>query len=580
MRGRGWSLLFFFFVGAGAFLWMKRADLVRWEQGAEDPRRVRIVDVDRPNDPGATADVRPPPSGELVDVSLLGEPWPVYGSEAGEAGEAAGNDAEYRELVQEIAAESSVRDVLYDPALSRAAREIAYHTGIHQHPPPEAALGFLLHASGAPEYTAAQYFTHTTAEDVDVVRETVRRALATPAGPMSQGPLRIGIGEISTPDGTYTRHVSAVATRRAYEIDTAPRYVPTGGEWRLSGRLPAGYQAEEASVLYPDNRLETVPLERDGSRFELRVPAGPTPGTMYVSIDGTDRRGPGKLLQLSVEVGATPATLPRSTRVFAPEVENGFASLEDAEAYAVSLLQADRQRFGLPPLEPDPELAAIARAHSRDMRDHDFFGHLSPRTGLAGDRLEAAGYRATMHAENLAKNDTLGEAQAALMASLGHRKNILDPKPTHVGIGLAEAEEDGEHTWYVTQLFARKVVAIDPEHVRSDLVARIQRAREERDLTEVRESARMSRVADTYARSVAAGELDGVARRALVELRPMNLTMTATVHAIYNLDQFQLPKEALDPKVTGIGVGVHQSEDDPHGRTGIVLIFARGWRHD
>jgi uncharacterized protein YkwD len=413
-----------------------------------------------------------------------------------------------------------------------------------------------------------------------MLRETVHRALSTSTGRGEQGSLRIGIGEVSTPGGTYTRHVSALTGHREYEIETTPRYVATNGIWRLSGRLPADYQADEAMVLYPDNHMDTVPLDLDGARFDVRVPAGSTAGTMYVSIDGTDRRGPGKLLQLSVEVGATPATLPRSTRVFVPEIETAFASLEDAEAYAVSLLQADRLRFGLAPLEPDADLAAIARAHSRDMRDHQFFGHLSPRTGLAGERLEAAGYRAAMHSENLARNDTLGEAQAALMASLGHRKNILDARPTHVGIGLAEAEESGAHTWYVTQLFARKVVPIDAERVHSDLVSRIEQAREGHSLAPASENARISLVAEQYARSVADGELDGVAKSALADLRAMNLTMTATVHAIYHIEQFQLPDEALERAVTDIGVGVAQSADDPHGRTGVVLIFAQRPRHD
>jgi uncharacterized protein YkwD len=179
-----------------------------------------------------------------------------------------------------------------------------------------------------------------------------------------------------------------------------------------------------------------------------------------------------------------------------------------------------------------------------------------------------------MHSENLARNDTLVEAQAALMASVGHRKNILDDKPTHVGVGLARVQVGERREWLVTQIFARPVVELDPDAVRAQLLARIEREREARELEPVREHPRMSAVAGEHARLVAEGELAGVAQRALDALSELNRTMSASVHAIYDLDGFELPDNALGPRVRDIGVGVAQSPDDAHGRTGIVLIFA------
>ena len=43
--------------------------------------------------------------------------------------------------------------------------------------------------------------------------------------------------------------------------------------------------------------------------------------------------------------------------------------------------------------------------------------------------------------ENLAKNTSATKAHTALMNSSGHRKNILNPNFTHVGVGAKKAEQ-------------------------------------------------------------------------------------------------------------------------------------------
>lgn len=573
------GLLITVLIGVGvAYVWLERPHVAR-------TARTHAGEPARPDDPAhlsvihpsagdsGSGDARsftPPPTGEYIEVDLLGAPASYYSDEDVPP---TGNEAAYRALLAEVA-RATGRPAQYDSALGRAAREVAYYTGVHGHAPPEAALTFLLHASGASESSAAQFFTHSTSDELDVVRDTLLRALSGDSGPRGVGPLRIGIGEVSTPDSTYTRHVSVLATRRAYSMYRTARTAAFGRDWVLSGRLPSGYRDATASVLYPDGRVQTVDIEPSGRDFTVTVPAGDDSGTVHVSVDGVDERGPGKLLQLSFVVGAEGDPPPAEARIFVPERDAEFASLTEAEAHAVDLLGSDRARFALPLLTPDPALTAIARAHSEDMRDGGYFGHLSPTTGLVADRLAAAGYRATMHAENLARNDSLAEAQAALMASVGHRKNILDDKPTHVGVGLAKLRIGERTEWFVTQLFAKPVVALDVDEMRAQLLLRINGQRDPTDLMPVREHERMSEVAREYAALVADGELKGIAARALADLDDLQVTMSASVHAIYDLDSFTVPDSALEPKVRDIGVGIVQSADDAHGRTGIVLIFA------
>ena len=499
-------------------------------------------------------------AGKQVEITLLGAPARAY------AGRDSDDEADrtYRAMVSRAAGQA----VIYDRDLSRSAREVAYQIALYGTAPPEAAMTFILHSSGAAELSAAQFFTHTTSEKEDVLRDTIARALEEP--PTGDGPIRIGVGEASTPDQKYTRHISVLVTRRDYEIERASRVADVDGEWTLRGRLPVGYEKPSASVLLPDNSIVDADLFVDGRDFRLVAPTGDQVGTMYVGIDGTGARGPGKLLQLSVEVGRDP---PASTTVLVPESEEDFAEVDQAEQYAVGLINADRARFMLDTLELDSELSNVARKHSEDMRDAGFFGHRSPRTGLSGDRLEAAGYRAYAHAENLARNDSLGESQQSLMSSVGHRANMLKPDWTHVGVGVAR-RGDGE--WFVTQLFVKKVVDIAADTGAATLLDRINAKRVEAGDAALDRDAALSAIAQRHAPSVAAGDLEGitdVVGRAIKGHYRRQASIS--VHVIYDFAGFEPPEAALDPSMTSIGIGVLQSESDISGRIGVVLVVAR-----
>jgi len=88
------------------------------------------------------------------------------------------------------------------------------------------------------------------------------------------------------------------------------------------------------------------------------------------------------------------------------------------------------------------------------MSEHGFFAHVSPRTGRLLERATSAGLRFARLGENIAVHRDVDEAEAALLRSPGHRKNILDPQFTRVGIGVAfHTSASGEPQVYVTQNF-------------------------------------------------------------------------------------------------------------------------------
>jgi uncharacterized protein YkwD len=122
----------------------------------------------------------------------------------------------------------------------------------------------------------------------------------------------------------------------------------------------------------------------------------------------------------------------------------------DLEAQLLQSINGERQRRGLKPLRADAELAAVARAHSRDMFARGYFSHTTPDRVDPFGRMRRAHVRFLTAGENLAFAPTVASAHEGLMQSPGHRANILRPQFARVGIGI---EDGGVHGLMVTEDF-------------------------------------------------------------------------------------------------------------------------------
>jgi uncharacterized protein YkwD len=123
-------------------------------------------------------------------------------------------------------------------------------------------------------------------------------------------------------------------------------------------------------------------------------------------------------------------------------------SADPAVAAFVELVNAHRGSVGCPELVWQPDVAAVAQAHSADMVARDFFSHTNPDGASPFDRLTAAGIAYSAAAENIAWGYATAEAVlAGWLGSSGHRANIENCALTEHGVGL-----DGTH-W--THLFIR-----------------------------------------------------------------------------------------------------------------------------
>lgn len=144
--------------------------------------------------------------------------------------------------------------------------------------------------------------------------------------------------------------------------------------------------------------------------------------------------------------------------------------------YYVNEVRSDR---GLQKLAYDADLTAIARGHSSDMAEQNFFSHTGPEGNTMADRYRAHGYhvdypcrhrwgeniahrtfprtRIDQRPERERSRALLETAQAIVdqwLESPGHRENLLDTKWEREGIGASIWESTTPEQLYVTQNFS------------------------------------------------------------------------------------------------------------------------------
>lgn len=118
-------------------------------------------------------------------------------------------------------------------------------------------------------------------------------------------------------------------------------------------------------------------------------------------------------------------------------VDNPEVSINDEDGM-VALINKERTDRGLKPLEYDPDLQVVARAHARDMFNRGYFAHETPEGIDPFQRMDAAGITYRTAGENLALAPSLDIAHEGLMNSPGHRANILNTQYNKVGIGVLD----------------------------------------------------------------------------------------------------------------------------------------------
>jgi uncharacterized protein YkwD len=151
---------------------------------------------------------------------------------------------------------------------------------------------------------------------------------------------------------------------------------------------------------------------------------------------------------------ATPTPTPTPTASPTPSpskqahVTPTATPMPEFEDAVLSQTNAARAQAHCAPLRMDPKLLAVARLHSADMAQNNYFNHDSPDGHDPGQRMKAAGYDITGGwAENIAVGyDSPDAVMQGWLASTGHKENILNCSFKALGVGVAQGA-DGRFYW-------------------------------------------------------------------------------------------------------------------------------------
>lgn len=123
----------------------------------------------------------------------------------------------------------------------------------------------------------------------------------------------------------------------------------------------------------------------------------------------------------------------------------GCESLDSERAEVVALVNRSRADAGLPALASNVGLDLKADNWAKRLRDACSLSHSRLSDGAPKGWLALG--------ENVGFGGTIGDVHVGYLNSPGHRKNIMDPRFTHVGAAAVWGTCEGQRRVFTVQVF-------------------------------------------------------------------------------------------------------------------------------
>ncbi len=137
---------------------------------------------------------------------------------------------------------------------------------------------------------------------------------------------------------------------------------------------------------------------------------------------------------------------------------------QGTELEIIELVNQARFKEELPALKKNEKLMQSALLKAEDMKEKNYFEHVSPEGLQPWFFAEKIGYKYKTFGENLAEGFFNSQSvHEAWMNSAGHRKNILGKDFEEIGIGITGFEQNGMKSYIIVQHFASKLAEKDLE---------------------------------------------------------------------------------------------------------------------
>ena len=380
------------------------------------------------------------------------------------------------------------------------------------------------------------------------------------------------LGVAVIPTGGALQGAVAVGAQHL-ALDPLPRHVGVNETLAFKGKIAGEYRESRWVWTLPDGSTRPLVTSADGVVSFTTDPLGQ--GVHRFEAFGVGPSGLEVLANFPVSVG--------SARIVAERAEPTVAGADPVPAL-VQLINQARARAGAKPLIQTVALDRIAIAHSTDMVDSHFTGHRSPVTGELEDRLGSSRVRLLLAGENVARAASASVAHRMLMNSPGHRQNILNPRFTHVGIGVVVKLDERPPSMSITQVFGSFPEPLtDPAGFATNLFEQLNRARSQGNLAPVSRKRALDAAAAKIAARVAADptikaeEVDRLARTSdFSRIAAEEVGLLALFPAVP--EEIAPVQHLLDPSLRSVGIGVVQAEptvDSPRTNVALFVLSKR-----
>lgn len=364
--------------------------------------------------------------------------------------------------------------------------------------------------------------------------------------------------------------VAVLASSRAVELSSIPGRVEELAQVKVEGRLVQSLARPRLFHMKPDGAVDEQPLPISQlGQFSVAVRLVET-GEHALEILADGAGGPQVVALRRVFVGVEPPVAPPAL----PSARgNGLAAVGQA-------INALRHTRGLPLLQRDPALDAVAESHSRAMARARKFAHILPEDGALDDRLDKAGYARRSAGENLGLAEDALAAHEAIAQSPAHLANLLDPRHRRLGLGAVPGlTPDGSSSSYLTEVLAAPLLrSADPA---ADVMRALAEGRAAKGLPPLVREARLDAIAAAEARAIAlaGGPLQirpHLVERALESLPDLRSAVAEMVVADAP-ERCVGTQNAAEAGWARVGVGALYASSGKYGpgRLWVMLIFAR-----
>jgi hypothetical protein len=317
---------------------------------------------------------------------------------------------------------------VHDPRLDAVSARLTERlSGAPGDPMPAGAADFLNHALSVAQVSDAQVFPFTLRH-----RAFGDFAARLPAflGRLDRTKPPTHYGLATFVKGGNMTTTLLLAHRGVTLNHPLPRQSEPGAWIPLQGDLLRGYFRPRVLISPPGGaRIVERPAWTSERKVDTSIWFDAGPGVYGVEVVADSQYGPVVLNNAEVSVGVPVSDLPIT------RLEPGGVDGPPAMAL-FRLVNEQRAAHGVAVLRLWPDLAAVAQDYAVELDDKHVLVHATAASGNLATRLQTRGLRFTLAAENLADAVSPRQALAAFMASPGHKRNLLDPALTHVGVGV------------------------------------------------------------------------------------------------------------------------------------------------